>query len=228
MVKRRGRKRGRRVAKMKRYRAVNPKHVSMKFRLPIKLSTNVGGLMTGTINCNSLTRFWQNNTGGYESLLEVQNAINLFDMYRVRAIKIEGTPLYAQSDYTKLNPTTTGANILAPNPNSVLCYDIDNSGRLSNFNAMVTRDHKHQFSVFKKLKHYQPIVKAKQTAAGQATFSMAGGWNNLQSESDNQQGIIDFQSDNVFILNGDSATPLANAPLMNLVITAYVQLKFRQ
>lgn len=199
--------------------------VSLKFRWVGDLTTNVGGLMTGTINPNSLTRFWHDSAGNYESLLEVQNAINLFDLYRVRAVKIEATPKFAQSEYLKL---AGGDNVLAPNPNSVMCYDVDNTGRLANFNAMVTRDQKHQFSVFRKLKHYQPIAKAKQSAAGSATFSMAGGWNNLQSESDNLQGIIDFQSDETFKINGAPTTTYQNGPLMNMVVTAYVQFKFRQ
>lgn len=226
MPRRRKRPRRRKGRKLAKYvpRAPQSNVVSLKFRWVGDLSTGVGGLMTGTINPNSLTRFWHDETGNYESLLEVQNAINLFDLYRVRAVKIEATPKFSQSEYIK---ATSGDNVLTPNPNSVMVYDVDNTGRLANFNAMVTRDQKHQFSVFRKLKHYQPIAKAKQSAAGSATFSMAGGWNNLQSESDNLQGIIDFQSNETFKIDG-TPTATYSGPLMNMVVTAYVQFKFRQ
>lgn len=208
--------------------------VSLKFRLADYLYTGPTGVVQGLFNVNSLTAAYiPGNTGATPiPLVDVTNAKNLFDMYRVRAVKIELTPRYDQAQYlsvTDATPATASTTWEAVSflPNCCITYDVDNQGQLANYSEMITRERKHMFSIFKKTKHYQPIVKAKQATSSQALFGMRGGWNNLQNELGNVQGVIDIKSDVALTTNGGADT-VDDERMMNLIATYYVQFRFRQ
>lgn len=239
MPRRRGRRRRRRKQKLvvavpRRKLTSNP-IVPMKFRLVSYLYTDATGIVQGTFNVNSLTNAYVPGDTGVPNvpLIDIGNAKALFDMYRVRAVKIEMTPLYSQSQFlTVQHPTPPASgvdfNVLSALPNCCITYDIDNIGQLANYSEMVTRDKKHMFSIFRKTKHYQPVVKAKQATSSQALFGMSGGWNNLQNEAGNLQGIIDIKSDIALTTDGNPSDAFNNSRVMNLIATYYVQFKFRQ
>jgi len=196
---------------------------NFKIRLHSTLTTDAFGKCGFRINVNQLNGFFQPNSQSAEGLPAYTPLADLFDQYRVKAVKVKYLARYSHTVQNVIDPTNpTEPKTLGSSPAFAIAQDIDNVGDIT-YDSLVSRDRVKMRSPLRSWSYYAKVPRTIQT---NERLVERGGWKNMQAAGTNTAGVIMCaQSDPLYLDDGTEATGIS---MGEVIVTCYLQCKGSQ
>ncbi len=222
--RRRGYRRGRK--KRRRYKKRVPRTMvsyngvkNWKLRLSASIVTDALGNFNFHISPMNLTKHLSTSLG-VVALDEATSLKALFDQYRVNAVKLKWIPTYLPG-----SQAAGDKDFLGSQPMIIMAYDPDNIGSIPAAN-LITRDRARFKGGYQHWNFYTKVKRGMQLQTADTGVVLMNGWNNIQTEETNNGGTVVFATNKPYT-NGDGSA-LGNTPVATIIVTCYLQTKFRQ